>query len=103
MNSLDFSKGDLSRARTADYFLGQSASNPTYNPHLGFSKETGQNYYDPRVYPGDASRYYQYVHPQPSQIYEKYFFKERSYPNRLEPSQSYSLNPKIIQKDQSRI
>lgn len=58
MNSIDYSKGDISRARTAEYYPGQSASGPFYNRNLQQSNGAGQSLPDSRVYPGDASRYY---------------------------------------------
>jgi len=59
MNSVDYSKADISRAKTAEYYPGQSASGPFYNPNIQHSYGAGQSLPDSRVYSGDASRYYQ--------------------------------------------
>lgn len=69
MNTLDYSKGDVSRAKTAEYFPGQSATGPYYNPNLNYSGRVDQSAYDGRVYPGDASQYYLRVQNHPSQSY----------------------------------
>lgn len=58
MNTLDYSKADISRAKTAEYYPGQSASGPFYSTHLKHSNNLGDSLPDSRVYPGDASIYY---------------------------------------------
>ncbi len=73
MNTLDYSKVDISRAKTAAYFPGQSASGPFYNPNLNNSRRADQSYYDGRMYEGDASQYYQNASRHPTQSYEQYF------------------------------
>jgi hypothetical protein len=70
MNSVDYSKADFSRAKTADYFPGQSVSGPFHNPNLAYSNNLGQSLPNSQVYGGEASRYYA-TSRQPPQSYEQ--------------------------------
>lgn len=69
MNSLDYSKGDGSLARTAEYYPGQSATGPYYQPNLYYSRRPDHSAYEGRVYTGDASRLYLRPQDHPSQSY----------------------------------
>lgn len=70
MNSVDYSKADISRAKTAEYYPGQSVSGPFHNPNLHYSNNLGSSLPDSRVYYGDASRYY-YTPRNTPQSYEQ--------------------------------
>jgi hypothetical protein len=70
MNSVDYSKADISRAKTTDYYPGQSTSGPFYNPNSAYSKNLGQSLPNSQVYSGDASRYYAGSR-HPAQSYEQ--------------------------------
>ncbi len=52
MNSVDYSKADISRAKTADYYPSQSTSGPFYNPNLAYSNNLGQTLPNSQVYGG---------------------------------------------------
>ena len=75
MNSVEYSKGDLSRARTAEYHPGQSASGPFLNPNQQYAYNLGKSFSNSsRVYAGDASQYYT-ASQHPAQSYDQYPYR----------------------------
>lgn len=71
MNVLDYSKAEISRAKTADYYPGQSASGSFYANKLNPSQRMDPNLSQTQFYRGDASQQNFRIQGHPTQSYEQ--------------------------------